>query len=485
MQLLDLKTLNARLLFRVNSFNLDFIDKNCPHSWSGMSDDARSLVDGLVAALESKLESLDELCDILHPIVAAFNLGSDVPSQSSKVLSGFSTLSHDDKLYILRTRWFTIQQIVATKIVVDWVEQLRQAGLEKTLWLPFFVPNTSSLYAAQVALSSYSLLPDIAANKQRHAGLSSIQTVQAETHPLARGKAITTLEVLVQRYGLLYMYNSLKGSENRARFLATWQPFVLAYLSIPDRLAPYLQGESSHASVLDWRALLCRASRDLIRIINDQNSDGEEGSDAISFLLGRIIRSGYMQLAPALLSFWPAVWSSLRIALLSNEKSGLAPNTRWQGVLHSLTTPDLSTFASTMLQYMQATMPTNASSRDVKRNASVLHRMLGDANPENDLIWDLVIRTVCIKGQHWDERVARVLVTWVALSQRDGGSSNSVQSDAAESLVTALPELLSAASELWCDKLLIQQTSVVYHSCALLHSAWDLRQLTFRLRQQI
>jgi hypothetical protein len=442
------------------------------------NDEARQLVDSLCASLQGNIASLDALQGLLEPVLACFQLVEpSLSPPSSGSINGsnaerWQALTDENKAYILRTSFSDIQRVLATKIVVDWHHQLSatavNGNLLQKLWKPFFCPSTptsteASPYAVQVALSAYPVLLEIVANKPtRLQGLSSVQIKPTPLHPLVLSTATATLADLSQSFNTRIVFQYYLQNPT-SRTLLDWQAFVNLYTSIPTRIAnlPSATSRSEIDSRLEWRTFFLRLSRDTEILFGESDSQ-EIRIQSLSFLLSKLIKSGFLQPSPGYSSFWPAIWQPLQTRLISTSASAqdiASASRNWQTCLANLISSDLATFASTFFVHCQNLLEVSdgdMQAKLVKRFAVLAMRIFANFNAEGtEMVWDILVKSILLERQIWQEEMARMLVAWAALSDEQDGQHE------------AACRLIDLVLPLWADRSVVEKGSESYHACKL------------------
>ena len=378
-----------------------------------MSEDARHLAQTLLTALQGKFDDVEHLQRTLEPVLAAFGLADG----HADTASSWHTLTSEDKSYILRTSWPLLQRELATCIVVDWLPQLQQHDMVQTLWLPFFVPSAlQGIYATAVAVSAYAVFGDIVTNKLVKNGLSSTSSMATGVPEIVRRQALETLSELVRKYDLANIFAHVRSQDTQAKWIHDWRTIVVMYLALPGKLAAQdTKTSSALPDNLNWRPTCSRASQSLIKIVQSLNTQQTIQLQAISFLLSKLIRSGFFAPIVGLASFWTTTFSNLSRLTVSEQPAESFVD-RWIGIVKHLVSSDFATLSTTLLEHVQHTLGNEPNPAAVRRTATLLMRLLGPAQAGDTSVWELCVQRTLLERPGWHESMARVLVCWVKLS---------------------------------------------------------------------
>lgn len=379
-----------------------------------MSEHARQIAHKLRNDLQSPFNSLEELCAVPVSSLHAFDLTSpSVYARYKPTDDDWQQLNTQDKEYILKVYWVQFQEILATKIVVDWLDQLQRADVDKSLWLPFFCPPKASAYAAAIARLSLSTLPSILANKPVGEKLSS---VAQKATPLPGPVKDTSLTLLVQVISMYTLTDYFQDIYSRTRHsdeaLLEWQAFLNGYFSLSARISNASGENADIPQTLEWRVFHINVTRQFEKLVHSvSHSTGPAvDANALSYALSKLARSGFMSFENSRTTFWPAIYPSLRRRLLSRKQKPEVD--LWQRTIASLSTADFRTFASSLLSYLNDNIGESPSSVSVKQSAVLLSRLFGLVEFDDERMWTTVIKGIFL-SKAWNPSMARILSSWI------------------------------------------------------------------------
>lgn len=387
-----------------------------------MSEHARQLAQKLRDDLQSPFGSLQDLCGVLVAPLLAFGLTrSGIPEQYKLQENPWLELDAQDRAYILKVYWAQFQEILATKIVIDWLDHLREDNLDKDLWLPFFCPSKTSFYFVSVIRVSLSTLPTILVNKSVTAKLSSTAQKAAPLPEFVKQTSIQSLAQVAQAVTLCDIFTDIFRSQNQEGALLDWQAFFDRYVALPSRVANAIGDTGDTPQALEWRVFYISLSRQFeTQVYATSNSQGSATArDALVYGLGKIARSGFMNHEQGRTTFWPAIMPVLRRHLLAKTCSKDLIEI-WQQMVASLSTTDYRTCVSSLMASMSESLNAADDARSVRRASVMMSRILGPVTTDNERLWSTTIKGVFL-SKFWSPPVARTLSLWAA-----GDSGNAV-----------------------------------------------------------
>ena len=141
-------------------------------------------------------------------------------------------------------------------------------------------------------------------------------------------------------------------------------------------------------------------------------------TDALTYTLAKMARSGFMTFERSQRTFWSAVMPRLRSRLLS-QCCEMRPVQLWQEISTSLSAGDFRTFVLGLLSALEESLAKEGTSKNIKRASMLLERIIGLVRDQNDRIFAVAIRGVFL-SRAWDSTIARVLVSWSMNSDQTG-----------------------------------------------------------------
>ena len=389
-----------------------------------MTDQARELCSTLRSTLESPVDALETLVSVLKPPLVCFGLCKQSPDDKLAHQQAWLGLSHADKLYIIDTQLPSLQKLLITKIAVDWHDQFQREGLVEELWKPYFCPPShgDARYKELIAISAYNVLLAVLSRDPPQKGLSSVAAVQAPQHPLVKQLSISTLAELSEAYDIYLTYSSTFGISPTYRSFLGWQSFVNLLLSIPAKVANACPQQEELDLRLEWRFFFCSLTRGFESILVDVSKASKHDIQPVSYLLGKIIRSGFLNPFADQAFFWSILIPILRDRFF-DAVDRLSYADSWHRLIASLTTSDLLALSSSYWMSIQASLKTKADSRAIMRYSSLTLSLFGGIHAGIEHIWEIVFQRCLLRRTPWDENVARVFVTWVVCAY--DGHSNS------------------------------------------------------------
>jgi hypothetical protein len=446
-----------------------------------MSEHARQLATDFLKELSSPFDSLEDLRNTLVSPLHAFGLTSSVVYVEHKLKEAqdhdiWINLNDNDKKYILHVYWAQYQEILATKIVVDWLDHLERAELKLILWTPFFCPPKHSLYATQIARISITTLLSVLSDKPASRGLSSTHRKVA---PLPLSVEQTILQVLAQiirEFSLSDFYAAISSSSSSPSeaALVDWQACFDVLSALPSKLAN--RPGSDVPPPLQWRPFNTSFARQFEQLVS--NASKQVTSDipvqALTYGLAKIVRSGFMAFESSQATFWSAVAPRLRIKLLSRSADNTLSRT-WQSTIAALPSTSLDAFLTSLIAYEDSQLGNNPTSKQIKQAAMLFRRLLGQLNVKNESIWRACLPKAFL-SRVWSPSMPRVTVAWirdVAASSNKGENSHKLprQHLTDISIRSDLEKLLQLALESWSEKDFIEKSPLPYHSCQFIDYA--------------
>lgn len=391
-----------------------------------MSQHARDIAKSLLDALPLPVASLSHLCHLLTPPLHALGLVDqhqlESDQQDGAQAESWSDLPLQDKLYILKVYWPQYQERLATKIVVDWHDQLSKEDTLSTTWLPYFCPSKSSKWVTDsigqcIARTSISTLLIILSNKPAGHKLSSVEHKPAPLHPLVQSVAQQTLARVIQTYTFMDFFNALMPAVTTvASAEVEWRAFVDLYFSIPTRIANIptsSQHPQSSASNLEWRIFHINASRQMEKIITSVSigSWATTQVEALAYALGKIAKSGFMTFDKGHTTFWTAIMPSTRRSLLSPSRK-VDTECIWQAVSAALSSSDFRTFSGSLLAFLEDNVKSSseASAKGIAQASKLVESILGPLNRLDSSLWQLLVKKVFLV-RAWQPCIAQILVS--------------------------------------------------------------------------
>lgn len=391
-----------------------------------MSEHARQIAQKLRNDLQSPFSSLEELGAVLAAPLHAFDLTSpSVYAKYKPTDDDWQQLNTQDKQYILKVYWVQFQELLATKIVVDWLDQLQKADVDESLWLPFFCPPKTSAYTATIARLSLSTLPSILANKTVGAKLSSVAQKATPLPGLVKDTCLTLLAQVISTYTLTDYFQDIYSRTLRAdEALLEWQAFLNGYFSLSARISNASGDNANIPQMLEWRVFHINLARQFEKLQHNASLSAGPAADAnaLSYALSKLARSGFMNFENGRTTFWPAIYSTLRCRLLSKTQPPDLIDL-WQRTIASLSTADFRTFASSLLSYLNGNICESPSSMSVKQSAVLLSRLFGLVELDDERMWTTVIKGIFL-SKAWNPSIARILSSWI---DADGQAANKGQ----------------------------------------------------------
>lgn len=391
-----------------------------------MSEHARQLARKFRGDLQAPFSSLEQLCAVLVAPLYAFGLIDSHVHATHATLApeddAWLQLDAQDKAYILKVYWVQFQELLATKIVVDWLHQLQSASLDKDLWLPFFCPQNAADYAIPVARLSLNTLISILANKSVGQALTSVAQKATPLPRIVKETSLALLARLVEHNTLSdYLKDSYLRFPKAGEALLEWQAFTDAYYSLPAKISNLSSEVGDIPQILEWRVFYLSISRQYERLVHDVSLDTEpaQKSESLVYGLSKIVRSGFMTFEPGQSTFWSAILPQLRRRMLAKtcHKEIIR---LWQDTTASLTMADFRTFVLSYTSAVEEWLATNQTPKTIKQATMLLQRIVGPAIPSDDRMFAVAIRGVLL-SKAWSPAIGRVLVGWL----RDiGGEAN-------------------------------------------------------------
>lgn len=444
-----------------------------------MSEHARQLAQQLLDTLtHTRIDSLEGLEAILRPPAESYRLLAPRTGGHAAPSNEWLDLSTQDKAYILRVYFARIQHVLATKIAVDWLAQLRANPGGEDIWLAYFgLGLSSSAYSATAARLTLSTLLAVLSNKPPSKGLSSVQSRTSNTplHPIVVNACFHILAGIVKTYTLKAYHNDI-FRDNSSRSQLEWESFINLYISLPAKLAN-LDRNTDIPECLEWRAFLLTATHGFEVLVADEAKASHSANvPSLTYLVGKFVRSGFIAYTPGPTNFWQAILPKLKRRLLSGfEDVHGSLYTAWAVIVQDLSSPDLVALSKNLVTCLSDELGNASQPLRYKQSAVLLVRVLGPLRSASTTLWDVVVQKVFLEKQNASLGVGRLLVAWVLCSNDNDVSARGESS--AWRLVenchepdvcataSALSTLLQRLVPIWCDKQTIERSSPSYNAC--------------------
>lgn len=389
-----------------------------------MSEHARQAAQTLRDALQTPFGSLEELCQVLAQPLYAFDLISQPTYAAHKAARDDDTwlqLDSADKAYIIKVYWSQFQEILATKVVVDWLHELRKAHLDNALWIPFFCPPKASDYALQIARISLTTLLSILGNKPSKEKLSSVVQKKTVLPEFVRDTCMFLLQQQIKQFTLFDYFRGLYvASAGSRKGLPEWQAFVDVYFSLPAKVSNTTLDGRGVPTMLEWRAFCVSLSRQLEQVMCATSLEAKANLclPGLSYAIAKIARSGFMGFDKGHTSFWSAILPKLKHRLLSSSYKQQIGQL-WQAVTADLSTADFRTFFLSLISALDDGNGHEAIPREIKQASVLLTRLIGGAQVDDGRAFPIAIRGVLL-ARAWKSSMARILVLWIKGSENSG-----------------------------------------------------------------
>lgn len=389
-----------------------------------MSEHARQAAQSLRDALQARFSSLEELCQVLAPPLYAFDLIDQQTYAGHQPENDATWLQLDvqDKAYVIKVYWSQFQEILATKVAIDWLHELQKAHLDDALWIPFFSPAKTSDFAHSIARISLTTLCSILGNKLSKTKLSSVAQNEAPLPAFVKETCMSLLERQIQQYALSDYFKSIYSpSTPLSKASIEWQAFVNAYFSVPARVSNSVGDARDVPANLSWRVFYVSLSRQVEQLIYDVSLEADPAfyMPGLSYAVAKMARSGFMAFDTARKSFWLAILPKLKHRVLSpsyDQRLGQL----WQAITADVSTADFRTLVLGLVSAIEDAIEHNVTPNQIKAASILLIRLLGRAMVDDGRTFPTAVRGVLL-FKAWKPATARMLVIWI--SQSDGSDN--------------------------------------------------------------